>query len=155
MVEAGPGYGATTDWLRARVEHLVAVETDPDRALDLRKRFAGSNVDIVHGDAADLRFRTGSFDSAATCTMLHHVPTRRQQRGVISELVRVVRRGGVLIGSDSIASNGLRSFHQGDTYNPLPPDKLLTWLQQLGCRPITVTVGDVMTFVATKGTRRR
>ena len=155
VIEAGPGYGATTEWLLGRVEELVAVETDPERVSDLRNRFAGTHVEVVEGDAGDLPFRNASFDSAVTCTMLHHVPTRAHQRRVIGELVRVVRRGGVIAGSDSLASAGLRNFHEGDTYNPLPPEKLLAWFAEFRCRPIHVTVGDVMTFVAVRTGRIR
>lgn len=150
MVEVGPGYGATTDWLRSRVAELVAVETEPDTVMGLRQRFADGNVEVVEGDAAALGYAEATFDSAGTFTMLHHVPTREGQRAVISELVRVLRPGGVLVGSDSLASDRLRQFHEGDVYNPLPPPELLGWLQELGCRPVMVAVGDVLTFAATK-----
>ncbi|MGH9292882.1 MAG: rRNA adenine N-6-methyltransferase family protein, partial [Acidimicrobiales bacterium] len=42
MLEIGPGPGAATDWLRHRVEQLVALEVDPEVAERLRARFAGT-----------------------------------------------------------------------------------------------------------------
>jgi ubiquinone/menaquinone biosynthesis C-methylase UbiE len=150
MIEVGPGYGATTVWLRKRVGTLVALEADADTARELADRCGGGNVEVIVGDASALPDGVGDFDSAGSFTMLHHVPTRAKQRAVLAELVRVLRPGGVLVGSDSPASDGLRDFHTGDTYNPVPPAELLVWLQDLGCSPITVSVGDAVTFVAYK-----
>lgn len=150
MIEVGPGPGATTDWLRERVGTLVAVEADPAAARALADRFTGSNVEVIVGDASQLPDQVGSFDSAGSFTMLHHVPSRARQRAVLAELARVLRPGGVLVGSDSLASDDLRAFHDGDIYNPLPPARLLAWLQKLGCWPITVSVADTLTFIAHK-----
>jgi SAM-dependent methyltransferase len=149
-IEAGPGYGAATDWLRRRVDQLVAVDSDPARVAELKEQLAGNNVDFVHGDASALPYEDGSFDSAATFTMLHHIPTRAGQRQVIAELMRVLRPGGVLVGSDSLASDELREFHAGDDYNPLPPPELLSWLQELGGRTITLIIADTLAFTARK-----
>jgi SAM-dependent methyltransferase len=82
--------------------------------------------------------------------MLHHVPTAAQQNAILAEVLRVLRPGGVLIGSDSLASNDLHHFHVGDTYNPVEPAAFLTRLQTLGFGPITITVDDRLTFTARK-----
>jgi SAM-dependent methyltransferase len=148
MIEIGPGPGAATEWLRRHVEHLVVVEADPEAAAALAARF--DDVEVVPGDAAALPYPEGEFDAAGSFTMLHHVPTREAQDRVLAELVRVLRPGGVLVGSDSLASDGLREFHEGDTYNPIPPSHLLDRLQELGCSRITVTVDRVLTFTARK-----
>jgi SAM-dependent methyltransferase len=148
LIEVGPGPGAATDWLRHRAEKLTAVEAEAPAAEKLVERFP--DVDVQHGDASALEFGDGTFDAAATFTMLHHVPTRELQDRVLAELVRVVRPGGVIVGGDSVASEQLRQFHEGDTYNPIPPGYLLDRLRELGCDRVTVTVTQGMTFVAHK-----
>lgn len=148
MIEVGPGPGASTQWLRHRVRRLVVAEADPTAATSLTERFAGTNVEVVPVDAAELPFGDGVFDAAGAFTMLHHVPTFEQQQRVLNELVRVLRPGGVLVGSDSLASEDLRLFHEGDTYNPIEPARLLALLQSLGCHRITVNVDEILTFVA-------
>jgi ubiquinone/menaquinone biosynthesis C-methylase UbiE len=149
MIEVGPGPGAATQWLRSRVERLVAVEAERRAAETLTERYAGSNVEVLHGDATALRFEDEVFDAAGSFTMLHHVPTVEQQRRLLAEMTRVLRPGGVLVGSDSLATDERRAFHEGDTYNPVAPATLLTWLQDLGHRRITVDVDDdAMSFVA-------
>jgi ubiquinone/menaquinone biosynthesis C-methylase UbiE len=150
LLELGPGPGAATDWLRKRVRRLVAVEHEERAANALRDRFRESNVTIVHGDATALAFPTGSFDSVAAFTMLHHIPTRPLQARLLSEALRVLRPGGVLFGSDSLHSAELHDFHHEDTYNPIEPATLLTLLQALGYVRITITVDYWLTFVAHK-----
>ena len=76
------------------------------------------------GDATGMTFGDASFDSVATFTMLHHVPTAAAQDRILAEALRVLRPGGVLFGSDSLASNDLHEFHAGDTYNPVEPAAL-------------------------------
>jgi ubiquinone/menaquinone biosynthesis C-methylase UbiE len=148
MLEIGPGPGAATSWLRERVQRLAAVELSPSAAEALRRRFAGTNVSVVAGDATALAWPDGSFDSVGMFTMLHHVPTRASQDAILAEALRVLRPGGTLVGSDSLASERLRRFHEGDTYNPVEPSALLTRLQTLGFAEISVTVGHTLLFRA-------
>jgi SAM-dependent methyltransferase len=148
MLEVGPGPGAATEWLRHRVRRLVAVELDHEAAAALRARFAHANVSVVVGDATALDYPDGSFDSVGMFTMLHHVPTPGLQNALLAEALRVLRPGGTLVGSDSLASDRLHHFHAGDTYNPVEPAALLTRLQTLGFGPITITVGDTLLFRA-------
>lgn len=148
LLEIGPGPGAATEWLRHRVRRLVAVELDPEAATALSQRFAGTNVEVVTGDATELAYPDGSFSAAGMFTMLHHVPTRERQDAIFSGVLRLLRPGGYLIGSDSLPSDGLHHFHEGDTYNPVDPAGLLPRLQTLGFADITITVTHTLLFRA-------
>jgi ubiquinone/menaquinone biosynthesis C-methylase UbiE len=148
LLELGPGPGAATEWLRTRVRRLVAVEHDKPAADALAQRFAHTNVEVVYGDATALGFDDASFDSAASFTMLHHVPTRVLQTRLLAEVLRVLRPGGALVGYDSLHSDGLHHFHEGDTYNPIDPPALLTILLALGFCDATITVDWALKFVA-------
>jgi SAM-dependent methyltransferase len=148
LLELGPGPGAATAWLCARVRRVVAVEHDKPAADALARRFAGTNVEVVHGDATALGFADASFDSTAALTMLHHVPTRVLQTRLLAETLRVLRPGGALIGYDSLHSDELHHFHEGDTYNPIDPPALLTMLLALGFGDVTITVDWGLKFVA-------
>jgi ubiquinone/menaquinone biosynthesis C-methylase UbiE len=150
MLEIGPGPGAATEWLRHKVGKLTAIEVDDAAARLLADRYAGTNVEIITGSAARLGYPDASFDSAGCFTMLHHVPTTAVQNKILAEAFRVLRPGGVLVGSDSLASNGLHHFHADDTYNPVDPASLLYRLQTLGFDQITIIVDDSLKFVATK-----
>jgi SAM-dependent methyltransferase len=150
MLELGPGPGAATEWLRHRVRRLVAVEYDPEAAAALVVRFAGTNVEVRQGDATALEFGEAEFDAVGSFTMLHHVPTPALQNRLLAEALRVLRPGGVLLGSDSLASDRLHHFHEGDTYNPVEPSALLVRLQTLGFERITVSVDQRLVFRAHK-----
>jgi SAM-dependent methyltransferase len=150
MLEIGPGPGAATDWLRHRVKRLTAVEADAEAAGILAARYHGGNVDVAVGSATELAYPNGSFDSVGSFTMLHHVPTQALQVRILAEAFRVLRPGGVLVGSDSLASNDLHHFHAGDTYNPVDPAGLLVRLQTLGFGKITIMVDSELRFVAHK-----
>lgn len=153
LVEVGPGPGAATEWLRQRVKRLVAVEFDEAAADRLKARYAGTNVEVVWGDATDMAFPDESFDSSGSFTMLHHVPTAALQDRLLSEILRVLRPGGVLVGSDSLASDGLHQFHEGDTYNPVEPGWFVGRLQTIGFEKITVRVDRGLMFAAHKPER--
>ena len=153
MLEIGPGPGAATAWLLERVAHLTVLEADEAAARRLVARYADSNVTVDIGDAMQMPYDDESFDSVGSFTMLHHVPTGAAQYQILVEALRVLRPGGWLAGSDSLASNDLHYFHHDDTYNPAEPSTLLVWLRALGFTPITITVGDMLMFTACKPAR--
>jgi SAM-dependent methyltransferase len=155
MLEIGPGPGAATEWLRHRVKRLTALEIDDEAAGKLAGRYAGGNVDVVVGNAAEVSYPHGSFDSVGCFTMLHHVPTVALQNKILAEAFRVLRPGGALIGSDSLASSDLHHFHAGDTYNLIEPACLLGRLQTLGFDKITVMMDGIVKFVARKPVEQR
>jgi SAM-dependent methyltransferase len=125
VLEVGPGYGAATDVLGRSVAHLTSVEIDGELAAMLAERYAGNDaVVVVHGDATALDQAAGRFSGAVCFTMLHHVPTVELQDQLFAEVARVLRDGGVLVASDSLASDELASHHDGDTYNPVDPATL-------------------------------
>ena len=150
MLEVGPGPGAATAWLRHKVGRLLALEIDEAEAEMLAAKLLGTNVEVQVGDATAMTFAEASFDSVGSFTMLHHIPTAAAQGRVLSEMFRVLRPSGVLIGSDSLASTELHEFHADDIYNPIEPSSLLVRLQVLGFWPITMSLNRCLSFVAHK-----
>ena len=150
MLELGPGPGAATRWLRHRVMRLVALELDATAAARLADELAGSNVTVEVGDCTCAPYPDASFDAVAAFTMLHHLPTQDLQFATLREAFRVLRPGGVLLGADSLSSQGLHDFHEGDTYNPIDPARLLVYLQAAGFARVTLTVDEGLLFTAHK-----
>ncbi len=150
LLEIGPGPGAATEWLRHRVNRLVAVELEAEATAALAERFAGTNVEAVTGDATALPYPDGSFDTVGMFTMLHHVPTRPLQDALLAGALRALRPGGTLIGSDSVASDRLHRHHADDTYFPVEPGTFLTRLQTIGYGQVMLDVGDRLLFRARK-----
>jgi SAM-dependent methyltransferase len=149
LLEVGPGPGLTTDILRRHAARLAAAELDPGLAGRLATRLAGSNVAVVRADAARLPFAAGCFSAAACLTMLHHIPTVRQQDAALAEIARVLRPGGILVGSDGLDTPERRRVHQGDIFVPVEPGILAQRLRTAGFADASVQVaGDRVRFAA-------
>ena len=153
VIEVGPGPGLTTDVLGTRTTRLTALEFDPDLARQLAQRLAGTNVDVVCGDATAMDLPDNRFTGAASFHMLHHIPTAGDQDAVFSELARVLIPGGVLVAADGIENESTRLFHADDIYNPIEPETLNGRLTRSGFATIDVRVYDIgwiCTAVASK-----
>jgi hypothetical protein len=84
--------------------------------------------------------------------MLHHVRTglahcrTRSSPWRSAPCVRAARS----FGSDSLPSDRLHHFHEGDTYNPVEPAAFLTRLQAIGFSEVMIIAGDRLLFRARK-----
>ena len=131
VLEIGPGYGATTDVFAELVPRLTGGEIDPDLAARLQARYSGTHVDVLLGDATRLSFPDGRFSGAVCFSMLHHVPSAELQDLLFNEAARVLRPGAPIV-AVAVASDGIRAFHEGDTYQPIDPATLPG--SSAGCR---------------------
>ncbi len=143
VIEIGPGPGFTTDILRTITDRLTAVEVDEALAASLTERLRGTNVEVVLGDATALALPDDRFTGAASFHMLHHIESSEAQDRAFGELARVLRSGGELIAVDGVASEGVRLFHEGDTYNPIDPDTVEARLTTAGFTSISVRMGEL------------
>jgi ubiquinone/menaquinone biosynthesis C-methylase UbiE len=98
-LDAGTGAGTLALALAPLVREVVGVDVVPE-LLEAARRLAPANVTFVEGDIAALELEAFSFDVACTRRTLHHVP---RPELVVAELVRVTRRGGIVVVEDQIA----------------------------------------------------
>lgn len=123
LLEVGCGVGAQTEILLRHWPdlHVTGVEINDDQ-LDEARRFlptvpwAGDRYTLAKGDATQLEYEAGSFDSAFLCWILEHVgdPAR-----VLSEVRRVL-----VPGSPVVISEVLNATFFIDPYSP---DTLRYW----------------------------
>jgi ubiquinone/menaquinone biosynthesis C-methylase UbiE len=132
VLEIGPGPGLTTDLLRQRVARLTSIEIDRQLAEALRRRMPGTNVTVVAGDATAMPFPDAAFSAAVSCTMLHHVPSPELQDRLLAEAFRVLRPGGVFVGSDSTSNLLFRVVHWFDTMVLVDPERFGRRLEAAG-----------------------
>ena len=132
VLEVGPGPGVTTDHLRSWAPHLTAIEVDPTLAAALRGHSGDTGVEVVTGDATVMPFEDGRFSAVVSCTMLHHVPSVAMQDRLLGEVHRVLRPGGVLVGSDSTTGVVFRLAHLFDTMVLVDPDGFAARLEAVG-----------------------
>ena len=133
VLEIGPGPGITTAIIRERARRMTLLEIDPWSVDALRAKFRGDpRVEIVQGDATRMPFEEGRFSSAICLTMFHHVPSAASQDALLAEASRVLRPGGVFLGSDSTASVRFSLYHLFDTCVPVDPDRFGERLSRAG-----------------------
>ena len=121
VLELGAGPGLVTDLLIDRAPRVTAVEIDERLADDLRARMAGRPVEVVTGDATALPLPAGRFSAAACFTMLHHIPAADLQDRALTEIARVLRPGGLLLGTDGEDTPSRRALHHDDVFVPIDP----------------------------------
>ncbi len=143
VLEIGPGPGMTTDLLRGDLAKLTAIELDPELASALSDRMTGTNVDVVVGDATAMPFESARFTGAIAFTMFHHVPTVELQDRLLAEIFRVLRPEGLLVASDSVASDDLAALHIDDVYNPVDPATLYDRLETIGFADIELETNSL------------
>jgi len=151
ILEVGPGPGLTTDLLRFGTRRLVALEIDDTLAAALSSRLAGTNVEVIHGDATDSGLPADRF-SAVTCfTMLHHVPTPDLQDRLLGEVHRVLCPGGTFIGTDATDTPALRDLHADDVFVPIEAESFRARLERAGFSGVEVEEQDSrLRFLARK-----
>ncbi len=155
VLELGPGPGLTTDLLQKSVKRLTALELDVELAESLRRRLRHSNVEVVTGDATAMPFAEAMFSGGVSFTMLHHVPSPELQDKLLREVWRVIKPGGVFVGSDSVQSLFMRLIHIGDTLVPIDPDKFGVRLEAAGFEVLEIEKkSGVFRFHARKPGRR-
>ena len=138
VLEVGPGPGLVTDFLRSQNVPLTSIEIDSKLARALRARVPEDEVTVVGGDATDMPFADGCFSAALSFTMLHHVPSASRQDQLLAEVCRVLRPGGIFVGSDSLSSRAFEMFHWFDTLVPVDPKTLGSRLEAAGFEDIEV-----------------
>lgn len=156
VLEVGPGPGLTTDLLRRKVDRLTALEIDDALASSLATRLAGTNVEVVHGDATASGLDDDRF-SAVTCfTMLHHVPSPELQDLLFDEVLRVLRPGAAFVGTDATDTTALRDLHIDDVFVPVEAASFRERLARAGFVDIDIEDQDSrLRFTACKPTTVR
>ena len=138
LLEIGEGPGAATVELARRAPRVTSLEYDHALAVKLRRRVNLSNVTIIQGDAAALSFPDGTFSSAISILMLHHLKSTAQQDRAFAEISRVLRPGGVFLAFDIPDGWINRIAHIKSTFVPLNPATAPQRLLPVGLSQVTM-----------------
>jgi SAM-dependent methyltransferase len=143
VLEIGPGPGLTTDLLLTLTTRITAVEVDAGLAAQLGRRLAGSDVEVINGTAERTGLAAERFSAAACFAVLHHTDSAAAQDRIFAELLRVLRPGGLLVGSEGYDNERTRLAHAGDQFVPVDPDELPRRLATIGFTDVGVEHGEL------------
>ena len=97
-LDVGCGVGAAAREISTTSQlHVTGVDVDPKQIHAAQVAGESSNLHFQVMDATRLEFGDGEFDIVASSMATHHIPNWER---AISEMARVLRRGGYLIYSD-------------------------------------------------------
>ena len=111
-------------------------------AAQLARRLAGSNVEVITASAERTGFAPDRFSAVACFAVLHHADTVAGQDRVFAELLRVLRPGGILVGSEGYDNERTRRAHDGDQFVPVDPEGLPRRLGAIGFTEVSVEHGE-------------
>jgi len=135
VLEIGGGSGAMAQELLTRYQdiRLTLADIDPAMVAAARSRLApfGDRARVTVGDGSRLEFADDSFDTVCSWLMLHHTI---DWEGVLAEVVRVTRPGGLVVGYDLTDTAMARAVHRldGSAFRLLTPAELERELRGLG-----------------------
>jgi SAM-dependent methyltransferase len=89
-----------------------------------------------------MKFDDESFSGAVSFTMLHHVPSPALQDGLLREVHRVLRPGGMFAGTDSRWSRTFELLHFRDTMVIVDPDTFASRLEAAGFEDVKVDAAE-------------
>lgn len=124
VIESGTYKGATTARLARRAEHVFTVELDDTLAAGAVKKFAGTNVTVVHGDSLEeipkliaaassppLVFLDGHYSGPGTAEGVEMEPSQ----SILGKLRGVTPTGSTIVIDDlRLFGSGLAGFPQLD-----------------------------------------
>jgi SAM-dependent methyltransferase len=114
ILEVGCGTGK---WLR----DLIAWGADPELVFGVEllqasaaraRRLCPQSVTIECGNAAELRFESGSFDIVLQATVFTSVLDEDMKRAMAAQMLRVLRPGGVILWYDFFMKNPRNPYVQ-------------------------------------------
>jgi ubiquinone/menaquinone biosynthesis C-methylase UbiE len=156
VLEIGAGSGAMAEELLATTPDMTICVTDFDQtmvstAVDRLAGF-GTRVTARQADATALPFGDSSFDTVLSWIMLHHTVA---WENALTEAVRVLRPGGLLLGYDLVGTGPMRWLHPAEDvdHRMVGIDELRAELARLPVVDVAVRPGlrrVVMRFKASR-----
>jgi acetyltransferase-like isoleucine patch superfamily enzyme len=105
VLDIGAGEGYLTNIFQDKCQHIIGIDYSKE-AVHLAKQHY--NLDCHHMVCTNLQFEPESFDKVTCFELLEHI-TRLQAKKTLSEIHRVLKRGGMLVGSTPIRTMGDKS----------------------------------------------
>ena len=112
ILDYGCGYGRALGFLHVNgYTNLIGVDPAPAMIDAARQNFPAISFDVLN-DYQRVQLPDASVDGVLLLSVLTCVPTNEGQRAIISEIIRVLRPGGVLYISDMFLQTDSRNVER-------------------------------------------
>jgi acetyltransferase-like isoleucine patch superfamily enzyme len=98
VLDIGSGEGYLTNIFKDKCRHIIGLDYSEEAVQLARNHFS---LDCHHMVCTDLKFESESFDKVTCFEVLEHI-TKFQAKKTLSEIYRVLKKGGMLVGSTPI-----------------------------------------------------
>jgi acetyltransferase-like isoleucine patch superfamily enzyme len=102
VLDIGSGEGYLTNIFKDNCRHIIGLDYSEEAVQLAKNNFC---LDCHHMVCTDLIFESESFDKVTCFEVLEHI-TRLQAKKTLSEIHRVLKKGGLLVGSTPIRAEG-------------------------------------------------
>ena len=111
ILDHGCGYGRVLDQLsEAGYGNAVGMDFSEKMLIQCRSKFP--HLTLVRNDGQTLPFRDRAFDAVLLFTVLTCIPSDDDQRGLLAEVRRILRPGGILYVSDLLINSDARNLER-------------------------------------------
>ncbi|MGZ3721903.1 MAG: methyltransferase domain-containing protein [Bdellovibrionales bacterium] len=112
LLEIGCGTGRLTHFVSLTMPQATITAVDPSEpylAAARRVNPGAKNIKFVQGFAEEKHFKENTFDGVYSSFVLHELP-RSVRRGLLKEMIKAVKPGGIIAFLDSIQAGDRKEF---------------------------------------------
>lgn len=133
VLDLGCGLGYGTNYLAKYSKSCTGLDYSEDAIAYARETYKTDNIKFVHGDAADTKLKSNSFDVITSFEAIEHLKSPAR---FLKECNRLLKKNGVLVLStpNKHLSSGVNPFHISELY----PEELARMLKQQKFKIISI-----------------
>ena len=110
ILEIGCGYGRVLEELRHRGFNRLYGTDCSNRMIDLARHRLGTEVYLEVSDSSHLEFADATFDAVLLIAVLISIVETEVEKSLVSEVLRVLKPGGVVCVNDLLISDKGRRY---------------------------------------------
>lgn len=97
ILDAGCGSGRNLKWFYQNDFTITGIDVDAERIIQAKENYPEASRNFSVGTLENLPYASRSFDHILCCAVLHFAQSEAHFNKMITEMVRVLKRGGSLL----------------------------------------------------------
>tara|TARA_Y100000389_G_C17393590_1_gene481295 strand:+ start:699 stop:1286 length:588 start_codon:yes stop_codon:yes gene_type:complete len=93
VLDAGCGNGKNMIYLKKKLKNIIGI----DNCLGFVQHCNSKNLNVIHRDIRNLKFKENSFDFIICIAVIHHLKTENERIDCINNLLKILKPNGQLL----------------------------------------------------------